>query len=73
LNRRDSFFETQKYFGPDRHIGLHVHHQRDQGKSLQYRKLLIVRNLESGITILKDKVCTAPPANNAKSNIAIAV
>ncbi len=59
LNHRVSFFETTSYFGPDRRVGQGIHKERgphpDRGKGGDHRKVVISRNLESGVTILKDE------------------
>lgn len=73
LNRRISFYETGHYFGPDRHIGLNKQQQKDQGKTLECRKFLITRSLESGIRILKDELHTSIPTNVTKGNFGIAL
>ena len=73
LNRRISFYETDHYFGPNRHVGLNKQQDQDQEKALEYRKFLITRNIESGIRILRDEFYTGIPTNVTKGNFGIAV
>ena len=73
LNRHITFFETEHYFGPDRHMGLNMKRQRDQGITIEYRKFLFTRNLERGIQIIKDEFHTGVPTSVTKGNLGIAL
>jgi len=59
LNRNITFFETNEYFGPDRRTefsenALTKPHPK-RGEGGDHRKIVIRRNLETGINILRDR------------------
>ncbi len=59
LNRRITFFETDEYFGPDRRTessekALAKPHPK-RGEGGDHRKIVIRRNLETGVNILRDR------------------
>lgn len=72
INRRIHFYETKNYFGPDRRVGLGIHKEAknhpDRGKGGDHRKILINRNLETGVSILKDEFHKYRPAQPAAEN-----
>jgi len=59
LNKRITFFETDVYFGPDRRLEFNKntlakpHPKRGEGG--EHRKIVIRRNLETGVNILRDR------------------
>jgi len=59
LNRNITFFETNEYFGPDRRTDFNEnalakpHPKRGEGGD--HRKIVIRRNLETGVSILRDR------------------
>jgi len=59
LNRPVTFFETAQYFGPDRRTGISenasINSNLKRGQGGDHRKIVINRNLEAGINILRDK------------------
>ncbi len=55
-----TYFETSGYFGPDRRerlSGIPLHHQQRGGG--QYRRLEIMRSVQTGINVLRDEFCRA--------------
>ncbi len=77
LNRRITFFETTQYFGPDRRVGDGIHkepaHHPDRGKGGDHRKVLISRNLETGVSILKDQFNRQQRTAEPGDSISIAI
>lgn len=67
--RQIHFYETGKYFGPDRRAGLSLHKELenhpDQSQDGDHRKILINRSLETGLGILKDEFHKRHPASPA--------
>ena len=77
INRRITFFETAHYFGPDRRVGEGIHKEPephpDRGKGGDHRKVLISRNLETGVSILKDEFHRAHRSAEPDKGISIAI